>query len=179
MDYNLPETEGIDWEVAHRYLPTREVLEDTLCELVKTSSKQTEELLALRDGIESDPSAEAFSMYATCAHAMKSALRSIGSSLFDDAYELECAGRNRNEKTIIEKTQCFAENYTALTERLKSITGAVDVKDEYDEALFFDHKETVIRCRRVGATDYILKPVNQIYLKERVRIALGERLGIE
>ena len=40
------------------------------------------------------------------------------------------------------------------------------------------NKETVIRCRRVGAIDYILKPVNLVYLKERVMIALGEKTEI-
>ncbi|MCR5272052.1 MAG: response regulator [Lachnospiraceae bacterium] len=38
------------------------------------------------------------------------------------------------------------------------------------------NKETVMHCKRAGATDYILKPVNPIYLKERVKIALDKNL---
>lgn len=35
-------------------------------------------------------------------------------------------------------------------------------------------KETVLKCRACGATDYILKPANHTYLRERVRIALND-----
>lgn len=41
------------------------------------------------------------------------------------------------------------------------------------------NKETVIRCRKVGAIDYILKPVNRIYLRERVSVALGEKQSVD
>ncbi|MBO4373490.1 MAG: response regulator [Lachnospiraceae bacterium] len=37
-------------------------------------------------------------------------------------------------------------------------------------------RDTVIRCRKAGALDYILKPVNPIYLRERVAIALDKNL---
>ncbi len=38
------------------------------------------------------------------------------------------------------------------------------------------NRETVVRCNKVGAIDYILKPVNPIYLRERVKIALDKNL---
>lgn len=38
------------------------------------------------------------------------------------------------------------------------------------------NKDTVIRCNQAGAKDYILKPVNPIYLRERVKIALDKNL---
>ncbi len=38
------------------------------------------------------------------------------------------------------------------------------------------NKETVIRCNAAGATDYILKPANPIYLRERVRFAIDKNL---
>jgi CheY-like chemotaxis protein len=37
-------------------------------------------------------------------------------------------------------------------------------------------RETVLRCRKVGAKDYILKPFSPIYLRERVRVALDQNL---
>ena len=37
-------------------------------------------------------------------------------------------------------------------------------------------RDTVIRCRKVGAQDYVLKPVNPIYLRERVSIAIDRNL---
>lgn len=37
-------------------------------------------------------------------------------------------------------------------------------------------RDTVIRCRQVGAQDYVLKPVNPIYLRERVSIAIDRNL---
>jgi CheY-like chemotaxis protein len=38
------------------------------------------------------------------------------------------------------------------------------------------NRETVLRCNRAGAKDYILKPVNPVYLRERVRIALDRNI---
>ena len=38
------------------------------------------------------------------------------------------------------------------------------------------NRETVLRCNRAGAKDYILKPVNPVYLRERVRIALDRNM---
>ena len=38
------------------------------------------------------------------------------------------------------------------------------------------NRETVIRCNKAGAKDYILKPVNPVYLRERVKIALDKNL---
>lgn len=38
------------------------------------------------------------------------------------------------------------------------------------------NREVVLRCNKAGASDYILKPVNPIYLKERVKIALDNNL---
>ena len=35
-------------------------------------------------------------------------------------------------------------------------------------------RETVLRCRKVGAIDYILKPANPVYLLERVKVAFKE-----
>ncbi|MBQ7464789.1 MAG: response regulator [Lachnospiraceae bacterium] len=37
-------------------------------------------------------------------------------------------------------------------------------------------RDTVIRCKKAGAVDYILKPVNPVYLRERVSIALDKNL---
>lgn len=37
-------------------------------------------------------------------------------------------------------------------------------------------KETVLKCKSVNAKDYIIKPVRPTYLKERVALALDERL---
>ncbi|MCR5650644.1 MAG: response regulator [Lachnospiraceae bacterium] len=37
-------------------------------------------------------------------------------------------------------------------------------------------RDTVIRCKMAGAADYILKPVNPIYLRERVSIAIDKNL---
>lgn len=38
------------------------------------------------------------------------------------------------------------------------------------------NRETVVRCNRAGAKDYILKPVNPVYLRERVQIAMDKNL---
>lgn len=38
------------------------------------------------------------------------------------------------------------------------------------------NRDTVVRCNKVGAKDYILKPVNPVYLRERIEIALDKNL---
>ena len=38
-------------------------------------------------------------------------------------------------------------------------------------------KETVVACKRAGAADYIVKPVNAVYLKARIEVALFENGG--
>ena len=38
------------------------------------------------------------------------------------------------------------------------------------------NKDIVLRCNKAGARDYILKPVNPIYLRERVQIAIDKNL---
>lgn len=38
------------------------------------------------------------------------------------------------------------------------------------------NKDIVLRCNKAGARDYILKPVNPIYLRERVQIAMDKNL---
>ncbi len=38
------------------------------------------------------------------------------------------------------------------------------------------NRDTVLRCNKVGAKDYILKPVNPIYLRERIEIALDKNM---
>ncbi|MCR5107529.1 MAG: response regulator [Lachnospiraceae bacterium] len=56
-------------------------------------------------------------------------------------------------------------------------SGYEDVKIMFLTAVA--NKDTVLRCNAAGALDYILKPVNPIYLKERVRIALDKNLDRE
>ena len=38
-------------------------------------------------------------------------------------------------------------------------------------------KDTVVACKRAGAADYIVKPVNAVYLKARIEVALFEHSG--
>lgn len=138
MIYGFPEIEGIDWEEAHHYLNTKDVLVDSLCEYVKSASKQVDDLRSFRDLVAEDPSKENFGSFRICAHAMKSILRSIGAAAFSEAYELECAGRDKDAKTIMEKTDHFAYVYMSLAERLKCITGDVDVAADYNEDIFYE-----------------------------------------
>ena len=143
MNYDLPEIEGIDWEVAHHYVPSPEALHETLVEIVKSAAKKVAELRSYRDAVASDPSDENFASYRICAHAMKSALRSIGADAFSEAYELECAGQNRDESVVMEKTDLFTENYMALATKLKAITGDVDVAAKYDESIFYEQIDAI------------------------------------
>ena len=96
MDYNLPEISGIDWETAHRYIPEKEVLIDVLAEFVCSAKKQTELLKGYKEKVIKNPSPENFASYRIQAHAMKAALRSFGSDLFDAAFALETAGKDEN-----------------------------------------------------------------------------------
>ncbi len=61
----------------------------------------------------------------------------------------------------------------ATTDMLRK-SGYKDLKIMFLTAVA--NKDTVLRCNAAGAVDYILKPVNPIYLKERVGIALDKKL---
>ena len=138
MDYNLPEITGIDWETAHRYIPEKSVLIDVLTEFVSSAKKQTELLQEYREKVMKNPSPENFASYRIQAHAMKAALRSFGSDLFDAAFALETAGKDEDLEPIERDTDPICEAFLDLAERFKIITGACDIGQEYDEETFFD-----------------------------------------
>ncbi|MCR5272051.1 MAG: hypothetical protein K6E13_03605 [Lachnospiraceae bacterium] len=137
MDYNMPPIEGINWEKAHGYLPEKEMLLMVLEEYVKTCKKQTKLLAGYRDILRDEASDENFASYRIQAHAMKSTLRSLGAELFDMAYSLEMAGKEKSSETIMAKTDIFIEEYTALSEKIRGIVGDCDRKKTFDGNLFF------------------------------------------
>ena len=137
MDYDLPEIAGIDWETAHRYIPEKEVLRNVLMEFVSSAKKQTALLKEHQGKVLENPSPENFASYRIQAHAMKAALRSLGSDLFDSAFALETAGKEENLLPIDKDTASFCEAFLQLAESFKIITGDCDVAQEYDEERFF------------------------------------------
>lgn len=138
MVYDLPQIDGVDWEVAHRFLTNQDMLKNALCDFVRTAAKQTSELISYREQLEQDPTADNFATFRIRAHAMKSALRSIGSELYEEAFSLETAGRNENIDVISEYTDLFCKEYMSLAARLKVITGDVDSGIDFDHGLFLE-----------------------------------------
>ena len=138
MVYDLPQMDGIDWEVAHHYLSSQEMLIDTLCEYVKTAARQTAELTSFKEQAEQQPSSENFANFRIKAHAMKSTLRSIGSDLYEQAFRLETAGRDEDIDIISDETADFCRRYLAVAEKLREITGDVDAGTDFDEGLFYE-----------------------------------------
>ena len=138
MEYHLPQIPGIDWEKAHRYLPTKQMLTETLGEFVRSAAKQTELLIEYRQAVLREPTTENYTAFRIQAHAMKSALRSIGADLFEPAFALETAGREEDPVPIREKTESFIGEYLALTDRLKAITGEDKAKEAFYEPVFFE-----------------------------------------
>ncbi len=135
-DYDMPVIEGIDWEKAHRYMPTKETLMDVLKEMVAGGAKQTDILLQYRDAVKETPSDENCDLFKVQAHALKASLRSIGSDLFDEGYALEIAGRDRDTESIINNTETFVKHYLELCEKLRIITGDADKKGSFDKEEF-------------------------------------------
>lgn len=136
FDYEMPAIPGINWQEAHRYLTTKEDLLRVLSEMVASAVKQTELLAGYRDRVMQDPSDENHDLFKVQAHAMKASVRSIGSDLFDEAYALEIAGRDRDTQSIINNTDHFTERYLKLTDSLRPITGDTDKKGSFDEEQF-------------------------------------------
>lgn len=64
-------------------------------------------------------------------------------------------------------------NGIATIERLRDL-GYKELKVVFLTAMA--NREMVMRCKRIGGKDYILKPVNPVYLRERVGIALDEHM---
>ncbi|MCR4797641.1 MAG: hypothetical protein K5853_04245 [Lachnospiraceae bacterium] len=138
MDYHMPQIQGIDWEKAHRYIPSKDLLLDVLKEIIKQAPKDTKLLRDYKEQVTQDPSEENYTAYRIQAHAMKASLRSIGSDLFDEAYALEIAGRQMQMDPILKDTEAFIRDYLSLAEILKGLvdTDADDLG--FDEALFFE-----------------------------------------
>ena len=143
MDYHLPEIKGIDWETAHRYIPEKEVLFSVLKEYVSSAKKQVTLLQDFREQVLSDPDPDHFASYRIQAHAMKAALRSLGSDLFDSAFALETAGKEEDLEPIQRDTDAFCSAYLDLAERFKVITGDCDIPAAFDETSFFALVEKV------------------------------------
>lgn len=136
MDYSMPQIEGIDWEKAHRYIPTKSLLLEVLKEFILSADSQCEKLMELRHQVLSNGTPEDFVEYRIQAHSMKSSLRSLGADLFDLAFELETAGKEEDEEIIEEKTAAFIEEYKQLAGVLQEMVGAQKTTIEYDRELF-------------------------------------------
>ncbi len=141
MDYNLPEVEGIDWLVAHRYMPDKEVLLDVLGDFVDTADEQNDLLRKFRQDVEENPCEETYAAFRIQAHAMKATMRSMGSDLFDEALFLEEAGRDGRREDILEKTEDFTVHYKALADKMHRILGvggqAADTSG-FDQVRFYE-----------------------------------------
>ncbi|MCR4673699.1 MAG: hypothetical protein K5675_01715 [Lachnospiraceae bacterium] len=144
MEYNMPPIAGIDWEKAFHYLPTKDLLMEVLQEFVSSADNQTTKLSEFRDDVEREPGEAHFASFRIHAHAMKSSLRSIGSDLFEAAYELEVAGKEQRLDVILEKTDDFTIEYLSLAESLKVIVGEKKKESGFDEQAFFE-EITIIR----------------------------------
>ena len=142
MDYNFPHIDGIDWEKAYHYMPTKEVLLEILKEFVASCDEQIAELKKFEKAVEENPSRENYSSYRIQAHAMKAGLRSIGSNLFDMALMLEEAGRHCNGVIISEKTEIFTQRYRELADRLVPLAGTGE-ETEFDTSRFFELVDNV------------------------------------
>ena len=139
MEYDMPQIRGIDWEAAHRYLPSKSLLLGVLDEFIKTASKQTKLLEEYAKAVLENGSKEDYSSFRIQAHAMKSSLRSIGSDLFDEAYALELAGKDENATVVEENTEHFVEEYLALASRLeKVVVVSTSEKKDFNEDEFFE-----------------------------------------
>ena len=138
MDYHMPQIEGIDWEKAHRYIPSKELLLDVLKEIIKQAPEDTKLLTEYKEQVLQDPSEENYTAYRIQAHAMKASLRSIGSDLFDEAYALEIAGRQMQMYPILKDTEAFINDYLALSDTLRGLVDTDQDACGFDEALFFE-----------------------------------------
>ncbi|MBQ7464788.1 MAG: hypothetical protein IJS86_08005 [Lachnospiraceae bacterium] len=136
FDYDMPAIAGIDWATAHRYLPSKEDLQRVLKEMVSGAARETDRLLSYRDAVMKDPSDENFDLFRIQAHALKASVRSIGSDLFDEAFALETAGKEKDGHKVAGDTEHFVNAYLKLADELKVITGEAEGKKSFDAAEF-------------------------------------------
>jgi len=67
---------------------------------------------------------------------------------------------------------------------MNGVTTVKTIQEKYDRnvpVIFLtsiSNKDIVLTCKKLGAKDYILKPANSFYLKERVAIALGDSISV-
>ena len=176
MSYNLPVIVGIDWDKAHKYLPTEEALRDVIAETVKTCAKQTELLDSLREKVIEEPSEENFTAYKIQAHAMKAAIRSIGSDLFDEAFALENAGANGDLDTIKFDTAEFIGDYKELAESLKIIVGDCDSESAFDKGSFNKKLNEIKRLMDefdITALQDAYEEISNMSIPEQYKVIMG------
>lgn len=170
MDYNLPQISGIDWETAHRYIPEKDVLITVLKEFVGSAKKQTALLKEYQQKVLETPNPENFASYRIQAHAMKAALRSLGSDLFDRAFALETAGKEENLLPIERDTDSFTEDFLHLSDRFRIIVGDCDSGSAYEEETFFalvDQTETAIQSFDIPALQQAFESMQTMQLPAR------------
>ncbi len=165
-DYHMPVIGGIDWEKAHRYLTTKEALIEVVSEMVSGAEKQTALLSGYKDAVIKDPSDSAFDAFRIQAHSMKASVRSIGSDLFDEAYALEIAGRDRDADTVKNKTDDFVKDYLALSEKLRTVTPDAGKKSGFDETAFAGGIKDIKEAMEAFDVDTIQKCMEMVLSME-------------
>lgn len=144
LSENLPDIEGIDWDVALLRLKDVSLLRDTVQDfyrLMDTDCADLEQLwrnLSLTDG-EDEEVAEAYRQYRVKVHSMKSSAAMIGAvSLSGIARMLEYAARDRKAELLDRVTPAFLEEWRDMKEKL-----AVLFPKEEKEKPKADHHMTV------------------------------------
>ncbi|MCR5545719.1 MAG: hypothetical protein K6F30_04495 [Lachnospiraceae bacterium] len=177
MEYNMPPVAGIDWEKAHHYLPSKELLLEVLTEFVSSADKQANTLTEFKDMVEQNPTPDNYASFRIHAHAMKSALRSIGADLFAEAYELEIAGKEEQKDVILEKTEDFTIEYLSLAESLKVIVGACNKKAAFNEDDFFaeiDEIKDAMTAFDISGLQDAMKRVSEMSIPSEFVDEVGE-----
>lgn len=108
---------GIDWDVAHEYLPNKEIVESTLSEFYKAGYGNADKLRS----IWSDSTPEEFRVK---IHAIKSNLRMIGAvELAGKAERLEYAVRDGKTGIINDELEQFLREYVELVDTVGKLPG--------------------------------------------------------
>ncbi|MCR4797748.1 MAG: response regulator [Lachnospiraceae bacterium] len=116
---SFPAIPGVDWKIAVENLLNEDLIKKAIAKMVEITPEMKQQLRSWRDAVLLDEKDDrAYEEYETQAHAMKANARTIGSDIMEQAYMLECAGRDRKKDVILNETEVFLEEWDSLIEYL-------------------------------------------------------------
>ncbi len=167
-EVDLPEIEGVDWEVALMHLADKELLLETVYDFYSTMNGEADFLQDCFEKLEED---EMLDSYRIKVHAMKSSAALIGiGELSEVAKTLEMAAKDGNRELLYQDTEKFLADWRGYKEKL-SVCIREEVKEEVDVAVLTAKLEALkdaMEFMEIDMADEIMKELRSYQYPEDI-----------